>query len=167
MKPAHILWQELNRNKYRCETCNFRSSNAAHMVRHLNSSKHFLLEIFAKECPNDLKILVASFLPLYKLFRIPGRNGRLALKLAWQRPYQFHYHPRVVLPFLTFGRLAFSPVVGPRAPNADEEDPPEYIERNPAFWISLQQHGRPLRTNVVWETAVSLHQSSAISPMRL
>ena len=136
-RPAHILWQELNRNKYRCETCNFRSSNAAHMVRHLQSSKHFLLEIFAKQCPNDLKILVASFLPIYKLFRLPGRNGRLALKIAWKRPVHFRYHPRVVLPFLTFGRLAFSPIAGLHAPNADEGDPIEYNVRNPAFWVAL------------------------------
>ena len=137
IRPAHVLWQQLNRNKYRCEACNFRSSNAAHMVRHQDSTKHFLLTVFARECPNDLKILVASFLPIYKLFRLPGRNGRLALKLAWQRPVQFRYHPRVVLPFLTFGRLAFAPIVDPHAPNAGEGGPREYSERSQAFWLSL------------------------------
>lgn len=75
MKPAHVLWQQLNHSKYQCSTCNFRSFNLAHYVRHIDSSKHFLLTEFADECPIDLKILIASFLPIYKLFRIPGRVG--------------------------------------------------------------------------------------------
>ena len=136
-KPAHILWQELNRNRYECPVCNFRSFNAAHYVRHLDSSKHFLLTTIADECPNDLKILIASFLPIYKLFRLPGRNGRLALKLAWKRPSQFRHHPRMVLPYLTFGSLAFSPVASLPAPNADEDDPQEYIAQTQVFWVSL------------------------------
>ena len=136
-RPAHVLWQEMNRNKYVCQECKFRSFNAAHYMRHLKSSKHFLLTEFARDCPTDLKILIASFLPVYKLFRLPGRIGRSALRLVWQRPYQFRFHPRVVLPLLTFGSLAYSPVANLPVPTADEEAPEERSVQTRSFWISL------------------------------
>lgn len=102
MKPAHELWQELNRNKYKCKICNFRSFNKNHYVRHIDSSKHFLLTEFKSECPRELRILIASFLPLYKLIRLKS-IGPYALRLAWRRPAQYVHHQRVVLPSLVFG----------------------------------------------------------------
>ena len=91
VKPdAHVLWQELNARRYVCKKCRFRSSNHAHYDRHWDSSKHFLLNEFREECPNDLKILIASFLPFSKLVTL-GRNGVLAVNLAWPRPRRWNH----------------------------------------------------------------------------
>ena len=91
VKPiAHVLWQELNARKYECKTCNFRSANHAHYDRHIDSSKHFLLNEFREDCPNDLKIVIASFLTFSKLVRL-GRNGVCAVNLAWPRPRRWNH----------------------------------------------------------------------------
>lgn len=109
MKPAHELWRELNRNRYECHVCRFRSFNRAHYVRHMDCAKHFLMTEFKSNCPRDLRILIASFLPLYKVIRLK-HIGPYALQLAWRRPAQYRHLPRVVLPNLVFGD---QPVVNP------------------------------------------------------
>ena len=97
MKPAGELWQELNKNKYNCPVCCFNSFNRAHYLRHRNSSKHFLLTEFKSQCPRDIRILIASFLPLYKVIRLK-QIGPYALKLAWRQParYNLRHSPTFV-----------------------------------------------------------------------
>jgi hypothetical protein len=102
MKCAHVLWKELNASRYNCEVCRFRSFNKAHYARHVHCDKHFLLTHFRWNAPRDIKILVASFLPLYKIIRL-RRVGPCALRLAWKRPFRYSNFPRVLLPDLIFG----------------------------------------------------------------
>jgi hypothetical protein len=102
-KRADTLWRLLNASRYECKICRFKSFNKAHWRRHFDSDKHFLLTTFRDECPRDLKIMVASFLPLRKLIRLE-HVGRLALTHAWQRPLRYRYLPRMVLPHLFCGR---------------------------------------------------------------
>ena len=137
MKPAHELWQELNKSKYVCETCKFRSFNRAHFTRHYVSNKHFLLTEFAKDCPRDLKILIASFLPVYKIFRIPDPVGRCALKLVWRRHESYRHCRRAVLPYLTFGPLVYERAASLLARSAFDLDPEEDTVRTPAFFAAL------------------------------
>ena len=137
MKPAHVLWQELNRNKWKCPICKFRSFNKAHYDRHLISSKHFLLTEFATQCPRDLKILIASFLPVYKIFRLPEWISRAALRIVWKRADQYRHCRRVVLPYLTLGPKAYSPIVGPLSHNDYSDDPVPYSGQSLAFEIRL------------------------------
>lgn len=85
MKCADDLWKELNAGRYKCDVCRFRSFNKAHYARHVHCDKHFLLTHFRWECPRDLKVLIASFLPLYKIIKL-SNVGPLALRLFWQRP---------------------------------------------------------------------------------
>jgi hypothetical protein len=108
MKPANILWQELNKNRYNCPVCCFNSFNRAHYLRHNDSSKHFLLTDFKSNCPRDIRILIASFLPLYKVIRLK-HIGPYALRLAWRQPARYEHCPLVV-PSLTFGD---QPIVSP------------------------------------------------------
>ena len=139
-KPAHILWQELNRSKYQCKCCKFRSFNAAHYIRHLQSSKHFLLTEFASECPRDLKILIASFLPVYKIFRLPEVISRAALRIVWRRSRRHRTHHRVVLPYLTLGPAAFDPVLPIADPHVHTWNlgvPRPYNAQTPAYEIRL------------------------------
>ena len=92
VKPeARILWKLVNYSKHKCCTCKFRSYNKAHYDRHMQSTKHFLLVTFAEECPNDLKIIVASFLHIRQIF-ILGENGVHALNLVWPRLYRWSRH---------------------------------------------------------------------------
>ena len=77
VKPAHELWKELNARKYRCEPCCFRSSNKAHWTRHKDTPKHFLINEFV-HAPRDIKVLVATFLPIHYLCNI-GSIGLFAL----------------------------------------------------------------------------------------
>ena len=119
---AHVLWKELNSKRYECKVCRFRSHNKKHYERHLESNKHFLLTTFAEEAPRDIKVLVASFLPLYKLIRLPS-VGKSALKLAWKRHPRYRHYPRAVLPYLVFGPRAFLSAASLHAQNADEESP--------------------------------------------
>ena len=114
MKPANQLWQELNKHKYNCPVCCFNSFNRAHYLRHRNSSKHFLLTEFKSQCPRDIRILIASFLPLYKVIRLK-QIGPYALKLAWRRPARYEHLPDRVLPSLTFGD---QPIASPPAQTA-------------------------------------------------
>ena len=137
LEPAHVLWQQLNQNKYQCDTCKFRSFNAAHYIRHINSAKHFLLTTFATECPRDLKILIESFLPLFKIFKLPEPISRPALRLAWKRHPRYQNCPRAVLPHLTLGPSAFQPIVGLHVTTVVRIDRPGRNGRNRAFWLAL------------------------------
>ena len=78
---ADTLWQMLNKNKFACQECGYRSPNRAHWYRHVRSDKHFLLYDFAINCPRDLKILVATFLPFQKLANL-GKVGLAAVNLC-------------------------------------------------------------------------------------
>jgi hypothetical protein len=101
MKPANVLWQELNHSKFACPICNFRTFNRAHFARHEQSDKHFLLTEFRAAVPRDMRVLIASFLPIYKIIRLKC-IGYDALKLAWPRDARFSHRPRMLLPSLTF-----------------------------------------------------------------
>ena len=101
MKPAHVLWQQLNHTRFSCAVCEFKSFNRAHYARHTESDKHFLLTEFRSYVPRDIRILIASFLPIYKIIRLKC-IGYDALKLAWPRDAQFSHRPRMLLPSLTF-----------------------------------------------------------------
>ena len=81
MKTSREIWIALNENRYECPVCKFRTPNLAHFRRHLNSDKHWLMTVFAPECPRDLKILVASFLPFVKLTHL-GQLGLDAVAMA-------------------------------------------------------------------------------------
>ena len=158
MEP-HVLWQQLNRNKYRCEVCRFRSYNAAHWQRHLNSAKHWLLTEFRDDCPKDLKILIASFLPPYKIFRLPDPISRPALRLAWSRPAPYRNYPRQILPYLVFGEQAFSQVGDLPARNDALVVHSRRTEQIPAFWISLEERNEPSRTSAALGTRALIRQS--------
>ena len=157
---AHVLWQQLNRNRYRCEVCRFRSYNAAHWQRHLDSAKHWLLTEFRWKCPKDLKILIASFLPPYKLFRLPSPISRPALRLAWNRPPQYRNYPRTVLPYLVFGEHAFSQVGDLPARIGASSDHLQRRQRNLAFWVSLREQSEPSTTTAGTGMRALVHQSS-------
>ena len=86
MKTNREIWIELNEDRYECPACGFRTPNLAHFRRHLASDKHWLMTEFREECPRDLKIVVASFLPFGHVvglkrpvflsrLRVPGRGG--------------------------------------------------------------------------------------------
>jgi hypothetical protein len=106
MKCADVLWKELNAGRYKCAVCRFRSFNKAHYARHVHCDKHFLLTHFRWECPRDIKVLIASFLPLYKIIKLSS-VGPSAWRHAWQRPFRF---PRVLLPDLIFPHIVSLPV---------------------------------------------------------
>ena len=105
MDSAREMWQRLNRDRYVCSTCHFKTYNLAHYRRHIQSSKHFLLTDLRHECPSDLKIIIASYLPVYKIYKLKG-IGECALRLAWppQLPLRF------LRPSLPVERTASPPV---------------------------------------------------------
>ena len=77
---SYEMWILLNKDRYTCECCNYSSYNKSLFVRHLNSTKHWLNDFFFKNCPNDLKVVVGSFLPMQKLIK-SGKNGLRAMNL--------------------------------------------------------------------------------------
>ena len=83
VKSAPELWNEMNASKYHCKKCDYCTPNRAHMDRHKESVKHFLMAEFTDDCPNDMKVVVASFLPLRQLVSL-GDNGMKAL--AYDKP---------------------------------------------------------------------------------
>ena len=111
---ACALWKDLNRSKYTCAACRFRTYNLTHYERHCDTAKHFLLNGFAKEAPLDIKAVVASFLPVWIIFGLPPKVSQPALRLAWPQAPRHSRHP---LPYLYFG-----PFASPRAPSAASED---------------------------------------------
>ena len=76
VKTARELWLQLNENKFECTACNYSGHNGAHWKRHIESTKHFLLHDFGLFAPMDVKVVVASFLPL-------GTIVTLDDKIAW------------------------------------------------------------------------------------
>ena len=91
MDCAHIMWRRLNNERYVCSTCKYKTYNLAHYKRHIESSKHFLLTDLRFECPRDLKILIASFLPIYKIHKL--KFAEYALRLAWSQDHLLQYLP--------------------------------------------------------------------------
>ena len=96
VKPASQLWLDLNREKYSCKACGFTTANKAHYDRHVKSLKHFLLAEFAKECPRDCKIVVASFLPFTVLTKL-GRLGIAAVEYAVRDTITWYDHRQIYL----------------------------------------------------------------------
>ena len=84
VKSAPELWNEMNASKYHCEQCDYCTPNRAHWKRHKDSVKHFLMADLAEQCPTDMKVVIASFLPLRQLTNL-GRNGVNALTYAQPR----------------------------------------------------------------------------------
>gem|GEM_PF-4772756 len=112
LRPAPVLWAELNANRYCCEACGYRTHNKAMFNRHRQSARHFLMTTFREECPVEIKIVVMSYLPVWKIIQAPRVIARNALKRAWPRPAQYAHLPRVVLPdLLESGGLKVSPLV--------------------------------------------------------
>ena len=64
MVNARELWLQLNEKKFECPACAYCTCNGAHWTRHVQSTKHFLLYEFGCFAPMDIKVVVASFLPL-------------------------------------------------------------------------------------------------------
>ena len=111
MRAASVLWKQLNAMRYKCEVCGYKTHNRALFQRHLQSSRHFLMTTF-RGAPPEIKILVMSYLPVWKIIQAPEYIAKNALRLAWPRPAPFDRLPRVVLPALVQSAgLAVSPLV--------------------------------------------------------
>ena len=111
MRAASYLWRQLNAGRYHCEVCGYKTHNRALYDRHLRSSRHFLMTTFRK-APPEIKILVMSYLPVWKIIQAPEFIAKNALRLAWPRPPRYQHLPRVVLPALVQSAgLAVSPLV--------------------------------------------------------
>ncbi len=96
VKTNREIWIELNEDRYECPACGFRTPNLAHFRRHLASDKHWLMTEFREECPRDLKIVVASFLPFVKLTNL-GQLGLDAVTCAVGPPIVWLTHPRRII----------------------------------------------------------------------
>lgn len=72
---ARKIWRRENAAKYQCPVCNYKTHNKSLYTRHLGSTYHFMLSVFAKQAPRDIKVVVASFLPYYQICLL----GRLAI----------------------------------------------------------------------------------------
>ena len=71
---ARQIWALENRKRYVCKHCSYRTHNRAIFERHKGTTKHWLRAEFAVEAPRDIRVLVASFLPYYKI----RKCGRIA-----------------------------------------------------------------------------------------
>ena len=95
VKTAREVWIALNEDRYECPDCGFRSPNLAHFTRHLRSDKHWLMTEFRTQCPRDLKIVVASFLPFMKLTNL-GQLGFDAVSMAVGPPIVWLEKRRII-----------------------------------------------------------------------
>lgn len=82
------LWYDLNVNKFRCPICNIRCARNNVWLRHCDTQKHFLLTTFRLQCPRELKILTASFLPLSQVIHL-GAVGLLALETNMRHNFTY------------------------------------------------------------------------------
>ena len=96
VKPAAQLWWDLNRQKYKCEVCDFCTANKTHWERHKASLKHFLLAELRPQCPRDCKIVIASFLPFTQLTKL-GQLGLDAVQYAVKDRIQWYEHNQIYL----------------------------------------------------------------------
>ena len=96
VKTSRQVWLELNNDRYECSVCGFTSPNLSHFKRHLKSDKHWLMTQFRMECPRDLKVMVASFLPFVKLTDL-GQLGLDAVTMAIGPPIVWLDKPRRVI----------------------------------------------------------------------
>ena len=64
---ARTIWENENKRKYFCASCQYATYNKALFRRHNNTLSHWLNHVFAKTAPRDIKIVVASFLPYWKI----------------------------------------------------------------------------------------------------
>ena len=95
VKTARQIWIALNEDRYECPVCGFKTPNLAHFRRHLASDKHFLMTDFRDNCPRDLKVLVASFLPFMKLTHL-GQLGLDAVCMAVGPPIVWLDQRRII-----------------------------------------------------------------------
>ena len=65
---ASKIWRLENAARYQCPICDYKTHNKALFRRHLDSTRHFLLSEFAHQAPRDVKMLVATFLPFYRIY---------------------------------------------------------------------------------------------------
>ena len=77
---ANEMWIMLNHTKYECIACGYKTHNRSHYYRHHQSTRHWLLHDFRIDCPTDLKVLIASFLPI-KAMTYCGANGLKAMNM--------------------------------------------------------------------------------------
>ena len=86
---AARMWKLANACRYKCRACDYKSHNRAIFCRHVNTTSHWLCAEFAQYAPRDVKIVVASFLPLKKLVlcglvRVAAFNYNLPLGHPWR-----------------------------------------------------------------------------------
>ena len=86
---AAKMWMLANGSRYECKVCDYKSHNKSIYCRHVNTLSHWLCSDFAQYAPRDIKIVVASFLPLRKLdlcgkIRVMAFNYNLPLGHPWR-----------------------------------------------------------------------------------
>ena len=96
VKTASQLWLDLNREKYTCAKCGFRTANKTHWERHCRSARHFFHTEIQPKCPRDCKIVIASFLPFTKLTQL-GQLGLDAVQYATQAQIEWYDHRQIHL----------------------------------------------------------------------
>ena len=65
---ARMIWKKANAHRYICKICNYKTHNKTLYNRHLNTTNHWLrTKVFS--APRDIKIVIASFLPYYKIVK--------------------------------------------------------------------------------------------------
>ena len=96
VKTAAEMWWDLNRQKYKCEACDFCTANRTHWERHKASLKHFLLAELRPNCPRDCKIVIASFLPFTQLTKL-GQIGIDAVQYALTDRIKWYNHNQIYL----------------------------------------------------------------------
>ena len=77
---ARKIWALENRKRYVCKSCGYQTHNRCLFVRHKLTLKHWLLDVFSKQAPRDIKVMVASFLPYYKI-KYCGKLARDAFNM--------------------------------------------------------------------------------------
>ena len=78
---ADLIWKQVNAHKYKCNCCNYNTHNKALFKRHETTTNHFLrTTVFYG--PRDIKVVIASFLPYYKI-QYCGKIARHADKSTY------------------------------------------------------------------------------------
>lgn len=95
-REVRQLWYDLNVNKFKCPICNIRCARKNVWLRHCDTQKHFLLTTFRNQCPRDLKILTASFLPLASILEL-GSVGLLALDTNMRHNFTYNKRKSIVI----------------------------------------------------------------------
>ena len=107
---ARTIWKHENKRKYHCPYCDYSTHNKALFRRHSQTRSHWLHHFFAKQAPRDIKIVVASFLPYWKIrycgqLTLDAYNYALPEGSNWKiksmDPVNLHAQTGVVLVHLT------------------------------------------------------------------